>query len=169
MTKLYHAVASLPQDVASHILDLIRAPPPGNPYEVLKYCLTTLYSHYQRFKAGDQKPSHLMNRMLTLLPDYYKPDFILCGLFLHCLPIKVGSHLLQEKISNPCALPLKADKLFKSQISSPVNLLAEPLEDVQVNAVSTRTRPAPPAKRFSTPASASHSSPSSGPCLEAWR
>ena len=103
-TKFYHTVASLPQDVAAQILDLICAPPTGDPYEVLKECLTTLYSlnNYQRFEAlvslhltGDQKPSHLMNRILTLLPDNYKPNFILRGLILHCLPIEVRSHLLQ--------------------------------------------------------------------------
>ena len=35
-TKFYHAVASLPQDVAAQILDLICSPPAGDPYEVLK-------------------------------------------------------------------------------------------------------------------------------------
>ena len=34
-TKFYHAVASLPQDVAAQILDLIRAPPARDPYGVL--------------------------------------------------------------------------------------------------------------------------------------
>ena len=67
-TKFYHAVAVLPQE-----------------------CLITLYTlnDYQRFEAlvslplsVDQKPSHLMNRILALLPDDYKPDFILRGLFL---------------------------------------------------------------------------------------
>ena len=81
-TKFYHAVASLPQDVAAQILDFIRAPPAGDPYRVLRERLITLYSlnDYQRFKAfvsllltGDQRPSHLMNRMLALLPDDYKP------------------------------------------------------------------------------------------------
>ena len=43
-TKFYHAVASLPQDVAAQILDFIQAPPAGDPYEVLKEHLTTLYS-----------------------------------------------------------------------------------------------------------------------------
>ena len=79
-----------------------------------------------------------MNRMLTLLQDDYKPDFILQGLFLRCLPVEVLSRLLQEKISNSraLALALKADKLFQSWISSPVNLLADHLEDVQVKEVS---------------------------------
>ena len=85
-TKFYHAVASLPQDVAAQIMDLICAPPAGNPYEVLIERLIMLYYHkdYQRFEglvslplSGNQKPSHLMNRMLALLPDDYNPDFIL--------------------------------------------------------------------------------------------
>ena len=38
-TKFYHAVAVLPQEVASQILDLIRAPPLGDPYKVLRDCL----------------------------------------------------------------------------------------------------------------------------------
>ena len=70
-----------------------------------------------------------MNRMLALLPDDYKPDFILRGLFLRRLPIEVRSHLLQEKISDPCSLALNAEELFQSRVSSPVNLLAEQFEE----------------------------------------
>ena len=101
-------------------MDLICASPADYPYEVLKDCLNTLCSlnNYQRVQAlvslpltGAQKTSHLMNRMLPLLPDDYKPDFILCGLSLRRLPIEVRSYLLQEKISDPRALALKADKL----------------------------------------------------------
>ena len=57
-TKFYHAVASLPQDVAAQILDLTRAPPVSDPYEVLKDRLTTLYSlnDYQRFEALVSSP-----------------------------------------------------------------------------------------------------------------
>ena len=35
-SKFYHAVVVLPQDVAAQILDLIRTPPLGNPYQVLR-------------------------------------------------------------------------------------------------------------------------------------
>ena len=34
-TKFHHTVTALLQEVASQILDLIRAPPAGDPYEVL--------------------------------------------------------------------------------------------------------------------------------------
>ena len=114
--------------------------------------------------TGDQKPSHLMDRMLGLLPDNYKPDFILRGLFLHRLPIEVCSHLLQEKISDSCALALKADELFQSRVSSPVNLLAEQVEDARVNAKSTKTFPSPISKQTPTPALSSRSPSSPGPC-----
>ena len=91
-TKFNQAVAVLPQEVASQILDLIPAPPAGDPYQVLREGLITL---------NTQKPSHLMNRMLALLPDHYKPDFILRGLFLRRLPIDVQSQLFSEKVSDP--------------------------------------------------------------------
>ena len=88
-----------------------------------------------------------------LLPDDYKPDFILRGLFLRRLPIEVRSHLLQEKILDPRALALKADEhFFKSRVSSPVNLLAEQFEEARFSAVATKTRPSPASKRSQTPA-----------------
>ena len=43
-TKFYQALAVLPQEVASQILDLIRTPPAGDPYGVLREGLITLYS-----------------------------------------------------------------------------------------------------------------------------
>ena len=82
--KFYHVVAVLPQVVAAQILDLIRAPPAGYAYKVLKECLITLYSlnNYQRFDAlvslplsRDQKPLHLMNWMLAML---LKQSFLSC-------------------------------------------------------------------------------------------
>ena len=122
-TKFYHAVPVLPQKFESQILDLIRAPTAGDPYEVLRECLIMLYmlNDYQGFEAlvslpllGDQKPSHLMNRMLALLPDDYKLEFILRGLFLQRLPIDVRSHLLHKKVSDLRALALKANELYQS-------------------------------------------------------
>ena len=145
-TKFYHKVAVLPQEVASQILDLIRAPPTEDLYGVLQEPLITLYmlNKYQRFEAlvsfplsGDGKPFHLMNRMLALLPDDYKPDFILRGLFIRRLPINVQSHLHHKKVSDPRALALKADELYQSRVfPSSVNLLSEDLRDsLQVNLV----------------------------------
>ena len=79
-------------------------------------------NEYQCFQAlvslplfGDQKTSHLMNRMLALLPDDYNPDFILRGCFSDAsLYVDVRSHLLRKKVSDPRALALKADELCQS-------------------------------------------------------
>ena len=103
-----------------------------------------------------------MNRMLALLSDDYKLDFILRGLFLRRLLIDVRSHLLHEKVSDPPALALKADELYQSQVSS-----SEVLEDsLKVNAVSSISRPskAPLAKRSPTPAPPSRSPKPPGAC-----
>ena len=182
-TKFYHTVAVLPQEMASQILDLIRSLPAGDPYGVLLEHLITHYklNDYLHFKAlvslplsGDQKPSHLMNRMLALLPDDYKPDFILRGLFLQNLPIGVRSHLLSKKVSDPRALALKADELYQSRVSpSSVNLLSEDLcESLQVNLVLSRARPPksplsakiPFSKHSPTPALTSRSLTPPGAC-----
>ena len=104
--------------------------------------------NYQRFESlvsltlsGDQKPSHLMNRMLALYPDDHKPDFILRGLFLWCLSMDVRSHLLREKVDDPREMALKADELYQSRVSSSaVNILADDFGDAQVNLVSTRAK-----------------------------
>ena len=75
--------------------------------------------------------------MLALLPEDYKPGFILRGLFLRRLPADVCAHLLQEDISDPSALSLKADELYQSHVSSPVNVLSaeETLDPQTINAV----------------------------------
>ena len=82
-----------------------------------------------------------MNRMLALLPDNYKPDFILRGLFLRPLPLDVRLHLLSEKVSDPRALALKAVELYQKRVlSSSLNLLSE---NLQVNLVSSHTPSSP--------------------------
>ena len=167
----------LPQEVASQILDLIRSPPAGDPYKVLRDYLITLYTlnDCQRFEAlvslplsGDQKPSHLMDKMLALLSDDYKPDFILRGLFLRRPPINVRSHLLHKKVSDPRAFALKANKLYQSRISSSsVNLLSEILDEyLQVNTISSQACPmkTPPYGQSPTPAPTFRPSTPPGAC-----
>ena len=94
----------------------------------------------------------LEERLITLysLNSYY-------------LPSDVRSHLLQEKVSDPRALTLKADKLFQCKTLSPVNFLYNLQDDyVQVNAVSTRTFPTCPSQAPPAPSTCFPSSP--GPC-----
>ena len=105
-TKFYHCVATMSQDGASQMLDLIRDPPASKPYVVFKSRLDKTYAlnDYQRFESlislplsGDQKPSHLMNRMLALLPEDYKSGFILQGLIC-AIYLQMFGHTSYRKI-----------------------------------------------------------------------
>ena len=95
-TKFYHSAAVLPQEVASQLPDLIPTPPLVNPYKTPKDRLITLYllNDCQALVSlplmGDHKPCHWMNRMFALLPDNYKPDFIVRSLLLCPLPPAAG-------------------------------------------------------------------------------
>ena len=70
---------------------------------------------------GDQRPSHLMNSMLFLLPDGHKPGFLFKFLFLKRLPTDIRSHLVNVKIDELWDLAVLADQLWSAtQVSPPV-------------------------------------------------
>ena len=73
----------------------------------------------------------------ALLPEDYKPSFIIPGLFLHRLSADVRSYLLQEDISDPPALSLKSGELYQSHGSSLVNILStkESFDSQSINTV----------------------------------
>lgn len=144
LTKFHYCVAALPQDIASQLLDLIRNPPASEPFFALQNRLVRLYAmnEFQRSEqivtlsySGDQKPSNLMNRMLSLTPQDYKPDFLFRGLFLRRLSADVRSHLLHEDINDPLELALKADELWANSVTSPINAVHSEDCSSEVNAV----------------------------------
>ena len=59
----------------------------------------------------------LMSLMLNLYPKGFKPDLVLCSLFLRQMPLNIQAHLLDLVISNTDALARKADALFQSHQS----------------------------------------------------
>ena len=78
-TKYYYLVAALDQNTASRITDLLARPPAENKYASLKKRLLATFDLGKRERAskllhvqpiGDQKPSELMDSMLTLLGDH---------------------------------------------------------------------------------------------------
>lgn len=130
LTKFYHCVAVLPQDVAAAVIDLIRVPPPDSPYETLKERLLQTYSlsDYARAEQlvdqpplGDRKPSSLLNSMLALLPEGHKPDFLFKFLFLRKLPADIRGHLINTKFEDIRDLAALADSLWSSRQTSPVS------------------------------------------------
>ena len=83
LTKFYHVTTTLPQEIATSVLDMLRSPPTESPYETVKKRLLQTFNStdYQRAEQltslpwlGDQKP--LMNSMLSLLPDNHTTCFL---------------------------------------------------------------------------------------------
>ena len=72
----------------------------------------------------------LMSLMLNLYPKGFKPDLVLCSLFLRQMPLNIQAHLLDLVISNTDALARKADALLQSHQFSAVNSLFEDLQTV---------------------------------------
>ena len=122
--KYFICVASLLGEHAVHIVDLIRNPPAGDPYQALKRRLIQVFglSPYQRFEAfmaltlhANEEPSHFMERMLALVPEADKePSFLLKGFFLSHLHPSIRAHLTLEDISDPRAFSAKADVLWRA-------------------------------------------------------
>lgn len=174
-TKYQYCVAALSKDDAKQILDVLRAPGP-NPYETLKRRLTQLHelNPFQRYEAfmsltlaPDQKPSHLMNRMLALVPADYKVDFLFRGFFLSQLPSNIRSHLFNADFSDPRSLSEKADELWQLNSNHAVSALDVHQETEAVNALQRKDSRAVPRSRPSRQSSSQSpsSSSSAGRCF----
>ncbi|GFN87764.1 Pol polyprotein [Plakobranchus ocellatus] len=89
-TRYYHVVASLDTDTAKRALPIITAPPLTEKYKAIKDFLTSAYglSDEERVTAllsmnglGDNKPSELMDNMLSLLGQH-QPCFLFKQIFV---------------------------------------------------------------------------------------
>ena len=181
LTKFYYCVSVLTEEVASQILDLIADPPSSDPYGALRKRLCDTYglNPYQRFEAflslpfsADMKPSHLMNKMVALLPTGETPGFLFRGHFLRRLPADIRAHLLQDNDSDCRTLSLKADQLWQSNAASGVCSLNPSTFSEEVNALRGRSSSKQVRDRASTPAASSRrsrqQSPSSSPSSMCW-
>lgn len=121
-TKFYHTVASLDQETAQRVVDLLENPPAGDPYKSLKDRLleTFALSEYERGQRllgwpilGDDKPSVLMDRMLAFL-DGHPPCFLFRALFLQRMPDSVRSTLVHSKVEDCRELAKAADALWSA-------------------------------------------------------
>ena len=164
LTKFYHCVAVLTEDVSAQLLDLISCPPSVEPFETLKtrLCDTFGLTPYQRFEAflslpfsSDMKPSHLMNKMLALLPTGESPGFLFRGHFLRRLPSDIRAHLLQHVDSSCRELALQADQLWQSNTVSGVFALNQNQDLEDICALKTQGGSRSFRGRSSTPASTS--------------
>ena len=153
-TKFDYVVQAMSQTEVVKVLDLVRCPPPLNPFDQLKSRLLLLYAmtEYARYEAfislpmsGDMLPSTLMSKMLGLLPEDHKPCWFFRSSFLHRLPADIRCHLVDDPIEDCLQLAMRADRLIKSRLVSPpstINALSDTPEPIY--AVHQPPRPAAP-------------------------
>ena len=129
-TKYYHVVAALDQETATRVSDLLQAIPTSEPYTTLKNRLVNTFdlSDYERASAllhltplGDQKPSQLMDKMLSLLGSK-DPKIIFRQIFLEHLPDQIRSVLVHSKVEDYKELAKAADSLYESQQQTPLTV-----------------------------------------------
>ena len=98
-SRFDYVVASLSQEIATEIRDLVLKPPEANPYDVLKEQLIKrtaiseqhrLQQLFQADELGDRKPTQLLRKLQQLIGDYGGIDAaFLKELFLQRLPPNV--------------------------------------------------------------------------------
>ncbi len=121
-TKYHYVVASLDQDTACRVVDLLEAPPAGNKFTALKDRLIGTFAPSERERAralldmpelGDERPSALMDKMLALLGNH-NPCFLFRELFLERLPDSICRILIHSNVQDLRQLALAADNLLQS-------------------------------------------------------
>lgn len=119
-TKYFYVIAAMDQTTAKRIMDFIKAPPQHNKYEGLKERLLHTYTLNEHQRAsqllhmsglGDEKPSVLMDNMLTLIGDH-EPCFLFRQIFMEQMPDDIRAHLIQSKLTDCRQMARAADELM---------------------------------------------------------
>ena len=124
-TKFSYVVTCLTEDVAERVMRTLSNPPLKEKYAALKAHLLQEYTLSESERAaalldmpglGDMKPSHLLTKMLALLPDKEaeQPGIIFRELFLRQLPADVRAHLTDKAHLSLEQLAGEADRFFTS-------------------------------------------------------
>lgn len=126
-TRYHHLVASLDQDSARRVVDIISNPAKENKYKLLKDRLLATFSMspycmcqklVNMAPLGDRSPLELMDDMLALVGDH-APCMIFRTIFVDLLPPNTRPHLLPVMESLPPRdLALLADQLVSSERAS---------------------------------------------------
>ncbi len=126
-------VAALPEKHLSQVMDIIKAIPAINPYEVLK--LRLLEAHmlsdqekmdalFQQGPLGDHKPSQLLASMLSVCPSGMELPPVFQYLVLQRLPQTLRTLLGEQECGNIRALAALADRLWASHKPQPHKVMA---------------------------------------------
>ena len=132
-TKFYHVISALDQETACRVRDICKQPPATNKYNFLKQRLTdaltlTVSQRADRIidmpKLGDERPSSLMDKMLSLLDDN-PPGMLFRQHFLRCLPEEIRTALAQSTTTDMRQLALEADRVW-AQTTFPASSMRFP-------------------------------------------
>ncbi|CAN8000248.1 unnamed protein product, partial [Ixodes hexagonus] len=134
-TKFHHVVSALSSADAAEVRDIIIAPPPVAPYDVLKNELVrrTGISEQRRLQRlltaeelGDKTPSQLLRRMRHLLANATIDDALFRQLFLQRLPNDVRMMLASADSATIEDLAKLADRILDASNTSGVNQVTQP-------------------------------------------
>ena len=127
VTKYYYVVAALDQDSTQRVIDFLENPPAENKYAELKRRLLQTFDLSANERAarllnlpplGDQKPTALMDEMLSLMGDH-RPCFLFNYLFLQLLLEDIRIVLSGQQQQDPRQLAQLADALWLSRSQHP--------------------------------------------------
>ena len=152
ITKYHHCVGKLPAETVATVEDVIENYGTfADPYTELKQRLCRAYGRSDMQKVNDlldlpnlgsEKPSVLMDNILSLWPDITTKESskLLLGLFLRRLPLQMRSQLANFPATNPAQLAAAADAIW-SQSGGQVSAAAVTV------AAATSGRPRSPSPR----------------------
>ncbi|KII71860.1 hypothetical protein RF11_01405 [Thelohanellus kitauei] len=122
-TRYYYVVASLDQETAANLRDLIGQPPEKNMYAVLKARLLKVYGLNSRSRAarlldmtglGDRKPSSLLSEMKALAGGHTS-CMLFEEIFLRQMPPDIRLQLAHAKFDDLDALGEYADEIWQAK------------------------------------------------------
>jgi len=150
-TKYYYVVASLDQETANRLLDMLQSPPDADKYQALKGRLLETFGLSRRDRAtkllhisslGDRKPSQLMDEMLCLLQDNH-PCLLFEQLFLEKMPDDIRLQLANQSFDDPRAVARYADILWQARSHSAWPTVGNtPVYTASVHATAAKAGPA---------------------------
>lgn len=147
-TKYHHLVASLDQQTAERLLDVLENPPTTDKFARLKERLLGTFGLTRQQRAsrllgmsglGDRRPSELMDEMLALLGDH-RPCMLFEELFRQQLPADIRMALASADFEDPRAVAQLADQLWASR-PQPVAASAQLEDRTEVCAARQAARP----------------------------
>ena len=121
-TKYYYTVAALDQETANRVTNIIMKPPHTDMYKTLKDRLLDTFGMSENERStllhlpplGDEKPSALMDRMLSILGSDHEPCLFFRQIFLERLPEHVRAVLVHFKEKDCQQLAKAADGLYEA-------------------------------------------------------